>query len=123
VTRPDRYANRSAAREPFCAALRAYHEGDADTALRLRSSLGEDERLPASVFFRAGDDDTGAWPPAGAYSGQAWIDLEFGGTRGRPFRELYLDLETLMTHAFDAGWRAEVAFEDGGAFLMRLRRP
>lgn len=64
------------------------------------------------------------WPPAGEYPGQAWIELSYAGRVGRPFRELYLDLETLARHATQAGWRLEVAFESGnGAYLVRLTRP
>jgi len=229
---------------PYVAALRAYHRGDRDVTLRLRSSLGEDESLPASIFFREGDDlfwfdrqalelcrgtvlDLGAgtgvhslelqargidvlavensaglveimrergvrrairadfrwwrgprfdtvlmlmngigptgtlegldrfllhapgflrrggqilldsaaaipeaspvaaddWPPAGAYPGQAWIDLEFEGRRGRPFRELYADMDMVRERASRAGWKSDVAVEGDGAFLLRLTHP
>ena len=68
---------------------------------------------------------TGAtpWPPSGDYAGQAWIELSYAGRTGRPFRELYVDLETLARAAAAAGWRCEVAFEgDDGAYLARLTR-
>lgn len=64
------------------------------------------------------------WPPAGGYPGQAWIELAHAGRVGRLFRELYVDPETLARHAARAGWRLEVAFEDGnGDWLARLTRP
>ena len=64
------------------------------------------------------------WPPAGEYPGHAWIELSHAGRVGRPFRELYIDLETLARHVARAGWRLEVAFETGnGAYLVRLTRP
>ncbi len=63
------------------------------------------------------------WPPAGEYPGQAWIELSYGGRRGRPFRELYVDMATLARHASAAGWRCEIAFEgEQGAYLARLTR-
>lgn len=239
---PDHYSDRVPALAPYAAALTAYHGGDGDAGLRLRSSLGEDEVLPASLFFREGDElfpferyalelargrivDLGAgtgvhtlelqgrgedvlavegcaplvqlmydrgvekavradfrfwhtprfdtvlmlmngvgptatlagldrflrhaqrllstggqllidsaeasprpadgatpelWPETGDYAGQAWIDLEFGGRRGRPFRELYADVETLRERAVEAGWTPDVAFEEDGAYLLRL---
>ncbi|WP_419162345.1 class I SAM-dependent methyltransferase [Candidatus Palauibacter sp.] len=64
------------------------------------------------------------WPPAGEYVGQAWIELSHSGRVGRPFRELYVDLETLARHAAEAGWRFEIAFETAdAAYLARLTRP
>ena len=238
---PSHYAGRVPPLVPHVSALRAWHDGRRGTGARLRSSLGEDETLPAAVFFRAGDDlfpweryalelargdvlDLGAgtgvhalelqargldvlavenqadlvrilvergvrrveradfrlWagaradtvlmlmnglgptgtlagldrflrhafalvapggqllvdiaealpepgpapvdlPRTGAYAGEAWIELSFGGRVGRPFRELYLDYETLARHARDASWAAAVAFDDGaGGFLARL---
>ncbi|MFV1986090.1 MAG: class I SAM-dependent methyltransferase [Gemmatimonadota bacterium] len=243
---PDYYSTRIAPMAPYEAALVAYHAGAEDAGIRLRSSLGEDEVLPAEVFFRHGealfpferyalelargrildlgagagvhtlelqdrghdvvalencgalvdlmrergartalradfrwwrgprfdtvlmlmngigptatlagldrffthaqsfvteggqllvdsaeavpepapepDDgvDRSVWPDAGGYAGQAWIDLEFEGRRGLPFRELYTDVETLRERATDAGWTPDVAFEEDGAFLLRL---
>lgn len=240
---PDRYAGLAPPLAPHVAALRAYHDGDLEAPLHIRSSLGEDEDLPAAVFFRAGDDlfaferyalelcrgtvlDLGAgtgvhalelqaagvpvtavevcrglseiqrergvrdvvtadfrfwsgstydtvlmlmngfgpcgtlagldrflrragrflapdgqiladggaairdpvavlhdWPPAGDYPGQAWIELSYGALVGRPFRELYVDADTLREHAGRAGWRSEIAYEEGeGQYLARLTR-
>lgn len=65
-----------------------------------------------------------SWPPAGAYAGQAWIELAYRGRIGQPYRELYVDHDTLARRAAAAGWRCEVAFEaSGGIYLARLTRP
>lgn len=65
-----------------------------------------------------------AWPPAGEYPGEAWIEVSHAGRVGRPFRELYIDPETLARHATRAGWRLDVVFEGGdGTYLARLTRP
>ena len=65
-----------------------------------------------------------SWPPAGAYPGEAWIELSHAGRVGRPFRELYINLDTLARHATRAGWHLEVAFEGGnGVYLARLTTP
>lgn len=241
---PGFYLDRVPSHEPYGTALRAYQDGDRDARIRLRSSLGEDEELPVSVFFRHADDlfwfdrhaldlcrgrvldlgagsgvhslelqsrgmdvlavencaglveimrerglrrairadfrwwrgprfdtvlmlmngigptgtlegldrffrhapsflepggqllldsaaaipdaapvATDAWPPAGDYAGQAWIDLEFAGRRGRPFRELYADMDTVRDRAAGAGWKTEIASEGDGAFLLRLTHP
>ncbi len=53
---PSAYLDRVPPLAPHVAALRAYHEGRHDAHTRVRSSLGEDEELPAGIFFRAGDD-------------------------------------------------------------------
>ncbi len=239
---PGAYRDRVPPLAPFAAALNAFESGDAETELRLRSSLGEDEILPVEFFFRTGDAllsferyalalcrgrvlDLGAgagphtlalqaaglsvvaveissvlvrlqrrrgvhtsvcadfrywwrsgfdtvlmlmnglgpvgtlrgldrflsharrflapgggqllvdaaealhegtpttdrWPPIGEYEGQAWIELSHAGQVGRPFRELYADIDTLGQHATAAGWRFEIAFEgEQGAYLARL---
>ncbi|WP_419164045.1 hypothetical protein [Candidatus Palauibacter sp.] len=50
-------------------------------------------------------------------------ELSHAGRVGRPFRELYVDLETLARHAAAAGWRCEVAFEaEDAAYLARLTK-
>ena len=65
-----------------------------------------------------------SWPPAGAYPGEAWIELSHAGRVGQPFRELYIDPETLARHATQARWRLDVVFEGGdGAYLARLTAP
>jgi len=243
---PDFYDDRVPSHAPYERALRAVHDGADDVQIRLRSSLGEDEHLPAGVFFREGDGlfpferyalelcrgdvldlgagagvhslelqrcgtavvaiengrelvrimeergvrnairadfrfwhgprfdsvlllmngigpvgtlagldrflaharrflhpggqllvdsalaveafdaitgstgTRGAWPDSGGYAGQAWIELEYDGLVGRPFRELYIDLETMSVHARAAGWKPDTAFEADGAYVVRL---
>lgn len=64
------------------------------------------------------------WPPTGAYAGQAWIELSHGGRTGIPFRELYVDLDTLAERAVAAGWHFGIAFEgEAGGYLARLTYP
>ncbi|MGH7539813.1 MAG: class I SAM-dependent methyltransferase, partial [Gemmatimonadota bacterium] len=67
--------------------------------------------------------DAARWPPtADGYAGEAWIELEYGGRRGAPFRELYVDLETLSARARGEGWACDVAFEaEAGSYLAHLR--
>lgn len=61
------------------------------------------------------------WPPrTGEYIGEAWIRLEYEGRLGAPFRELYVDFDTLGQHAAARGWAAERIFEEGGGYLARL---
>lgn len=68
--------------------------------------------------------DRASWPPAGAYAGQAWIELAYRGRVGWPYRELYVDHDTLARRAAAASWRCEVAFEaSDGTYLTRLTRP
>lgn len=66
--------------------------------------------------------DADRWPPTpDGYPGEAWIELGYRGRRGRPFRELYVDFETLATRAAAAGWRCDAAFEgEAGSYLARL---
>lgn len=69
----------------------------------------------------------GAPPPVsseGAYPGEATIRLEYRGELAPPFRELYVDADTLARRAAEAGWLCEFPFrEEGGAFLARLSAP
>lgn len=77
--------------------------------------------LDAAEAIPAGQPTSDPWPPVGDYAGQAWIELTYGTLVGRPFRELYVDIDTLGRHAVEAGWRFEIAFEgEEGAFLARL---
>jgi SAM-dependent methyltransferase len=62
-------------------------------------------------------------PRTGEYVGEAWIRLEYQGTLGPPFRELYVDSGTLAVRAARAGWRTEVVLiGEGGGYLARLVR-
>ncbi len=59
----------------------------------------------------------------GGYPGEAWISLEYQGEEGPPFRELYVDAETLSRHAEAAGWECEILHRDEiGAYVARLTR-
>ncbi len=70
--------------------------------------------------------DGGAiWGPDGRYVGEVHYQLEYGGRRGPPFPQLFVDPETLSTVADDVGFATEIVFRDAdGAFLSELtRRP
>ncbi len=69
-------------------------------------------------------ETSGDWPPReeGGYIGEAWIQLEYGGERGPPFRELYVDYDNLVQRATSGGWNCELAYRDGGGYLAQLRR-
>ncbi len=59
----------------------------------------------------------------GTYPGEAWIALEYKGETGPPFRELYVDAETLREHAVAAGFDCEIVFWDEmGGYVARLTR-
>ena len=59
----------------------------------------------------------------GTYPGEAWITLEYKGEKGPPFRELYVDAETLCEHAVVAGYDCEIVFWDEmGGYVARLVR-
>ena len=59
----------------------------------------------------------------GAYPGETWITLEYKGETGPPFRELYVDAETLAEHAVAAGFNCAVVFWDEmGGYVARLTR-
>lgn len=68
-------------------------------------------------------ETSGDWPPReeGSYIGEAWIQLEYRGERGPPFRELYVDYDTLVQRAARRGWNCELAYRDEGGYLARLR--
>lgn len=59
----------------------------------------------------------------GTYPGEAWITLEYKGEKGPPFRELYVDAETLCEHAVAAGYDCEIIFWDEmGGYVAQLTR-
>lgn len=66
--------------------------------------------------------DAARWPPTDAgYPGEAWIELEYRGQRGAPFRELYVDLGTFTSYAERTGWSCDILFEgESGSYLARL---
>ena len=59
----------------------------------------------------------------GRYVGEIQFQLEFGGRRGDPFSQLYVDPDTLSVLAERAGWGVEIVDRgENGAFLSVLRR-
>lgn len=63
------------------------------------------------------------WPPrTGDYVGEAWIRLEYQGRIAPPFRELYVDLDTLRRRAELAGYQCSVLYEEPTSYTMRLIR-
>jgi len=75
------------------------------------ANLAGDSDDPAEVATV--DDDR--------YSGEAFIELEYKGVRGPPFRELYADSETLTERATAAGWDVEIVYREGmGGYVARL---
>ena len=126
-----------------CADFRYWWRPGFDTVLMLMNGLGPVGTLPGLHCFlaharrflapggqllvdgaeaaRGAPREATPWPPAGDYVGHAWIELSYAGLIGQPYRELYVDLETLARAAATAGWRCEVAFEGAdGAYLVRL---
>jgi SAM-dependent methyltransferase len=58
------------------------------------------------------------------YPGEVWIELEYLGKKGPPFRELYVDSEMLARHASSGGWECDIIFRDGhGGYVARLTLP
>ena len=137
--------------EPKCADLFELEGERFDTLLMLMNGVGpvgtlEGLRrffdaagrllLPGGQILLDSGEAIVAEPPAGAprwewpeptadgYAGEAWIRLEYRGEVGAPFRELYVDAETLAARVERVGWRCEIAFTDeAGAYLARLRPP
>jgi SAM-dependent methyltransferase len=60
----------------------------------------------------------------GRYIGELHFQLEFGGRKGTPFAQLYVDPETLGRHADETGWKSEIvsAPDQYGHYLARLTR-
>ena len=57
----------------------------------------------------------------GRYVGEVQIQLGFGGERGDPFPELYVDPDTLAAVAEARGWASRTVLEEeDGSFLARL---
>ena len=128
-----------------CADFRYWSRPGFDTVLMLMNGLGPVGTLAGLERFlsharrclapggqllvdgaaarRSGPTDTASWPPTGEYEGQAWIEVSYGGRLGRPFRELYVDADTLARRAAATGWRCEIAFATtDAAYLARLTR-
>ncbi|HEX3235849.1 MAG TPA: class I SAM-dependent methyltransferase [Gemmatimonadales bacterium] len=60
----------------------------------------------------------------GRYIGELHFQLEFGGRKGPPFAQLYVDQETLGRHADETGWQCEIISppDEYGHYLARLTR-
>ena len=59
----------------------------------------------------------------GRYVGEIQFQLEFGGRRGDPFSQLYVDPDTLSVLAERAGWSVQIVERgENAAFLSVLRR-
>lgn len=57
------------------------------------------------------------------YVGVVQVQLEYRGEKGRPFRELYVDPDTLSRRAGRLGWRCEVVHRGPcQGYLARLQR-
>ena len=64
------------------------------------------------------------WPPrTGDYVGEAWIRLEYLGEVGEPFRELYVDFDTLKESSNRQGWDCERVFGETESYVARLTQP
>jgi hypothetical protein len=68
----------------------------------------------------------GTWDPAAgdeAYPGDLQYQIEFGGKKGAPFPQLFLDRRTLTKVALEEGWVADIVWEgEGGEYLARVTR-
>jgi SAM-dependent methyltransferase len=60
--------------------------------------------------------------PDGRYIGELHFQLEFEGRKGDPFRQLYVDSQTLGRYARRAGWSCEIVLppDEYGHYLARL---
>jgi SAM-dependent methyltransferase len=76
---------------------------------------------PGRLVGEAGDAAIAVPVDDSGYPGEAWIELEYRGEKGPPFRELYADSETLCEAARANGWVCEIVFRDGhGGYVARL---
>jgi SAM-dependent methyltransferase len=68
----------------------------------------------------------GSWDPTDGddtYPGGLQYQIEFDGTKGAPFPQLFLDPGTLTRVARPEGWEVETVWEgEGGEYLARLTR-
>jgi hypothetical protein len=60
--------------------------------------------------------------PDGRYVGELHFQLEYGGLKGDPFPQLYVDANTLARYAREAEWDCEIVREpdEYGHYLARL---
>lgn len=94
---------------------------------RLLTHLGSLVRARGRILMDSTDPRDGGvvWLPDGRYVGELHYQLEFGGRRGPPFPQLFVDPDTLWSVADEVGLATEIVFRDAsGAFLSELtRRP
>lgn len=131
---------------PVCADMFEFETEPVDTILMMMNGIGPVGTLKGldrflartSRFLRSGGQilvDSGAaqpqeetadsphveFPPRdGDYPGEAWIRLEYGGAIGAPFRELYVDFDTLSDRANQAGWKSEIVRGERDEYSARL---
>lgn len=74
---------------------------------------------------RDGDPDRGGEENGDeGYPGELQYQLEYRGTRGAPFPQLFVDPGTLTRMAGEEGWEVEVVWRgEEGEYLARLSRP
>ncbi len=131
---------------PVCADMFEFEPEPVDTILMMMNGIGPVGTLKGldrflrrtSRFLRSGGQilvDSGAaqpqeetadsprveFPPRdGDYPGEAWIRLEYGGAIGAPFRELYVDFDTLSDRADQVGWQSEIVRGERDNYSARL---
>ncbi|HKK08864.1 MAG TPA: methyltransferase domain-containing protein [Gemmatimonadota bacterium] len=91
----------------------------------LAELVGPDGRvLVDSADLRPGGARVPFWRRRdGRYVGEVQIQLGFGGERGEPFPELYVDPDTLAAVAEERAWAARpVLEEEDGSYLAALTR-
>jgi SAM-dependent methyltransferase len=71
------------------------------------------------------DPGAGTRRSDGRYVGELLFQLEFDGEKGLPFRQLYVDAETLREYAGNEGWSCELLWglDEYGHYLARLTPP
>ena len=68
------------------------------------------------------DEDDSVWIDLNSsYYGEFQFQMHFNGESGPFFNWLYVDFETLKTHARMAGLSCEKVFEDGNHYLAKLK--
>ena len=86
---------------------------------------GESEEARDGEEARDDDPDRGGEENGDeGYPGELQYQLEYRGTRGAPFPQLFVDPGTLTRMAGEEGWEVEVVWRgEEGEYLARLSRP
>ena len=75
----------------------------------------------SDLLFSAEEDEIDAALNAEEYYGEVNYLLEYQGNFGKPFKWLFIDLETLRSVATKCGFKTELLFQDfEGGFLVKL---